>query len=77
MAQLDADSSRLTIKLVFYGPALSGKTTNLIYLHDYLQPELSGELMTMEIKDDRTLFFDLLPLGFRTPSGLLIKSNCS
>lgn len=73
MAKLDIENSRLTIKLVFYGPALSGKTTNLIYLHDYLQPELSGELMTMETKDDRTLFFDLFPLGFKTPSGLLVK----
>jgi hypothetical protein len=64
---------KFTVKLVYYGPALSGKTTNIIYLHNHLQPELSGELMTMETKDDRTLFFDLLPLGFRTPSGVLIK----
>jgi mutual gliding-motility protein MglA len=67
------DIASLTVKLVYYGPALSGKTTNLIYLHNHLQPQLAGELMTMETKDDRTLFFDLLPLGFRTPSGLLVK----
>lgn len=67
------NSSRLTIKLVYYGPAMSGKTTNLIYLHNHLRPELCGELMTMETKDDRTLFFDLLPLGFRTPAGMLVK----
>ena len=73
MSQLGNDDSRLVIKLVYYGPALSGKTTNLISLHDHLQPELSGELMTMETKNDRTLFFDLLPLGFKTPSGLLVK----
>ena len=60
-------------KLVYYGPAQSGKTTNLLRLHDLLAPELKGEIMTMETKDDRTLFFDLLPLGFRAPSGLLIK----
>jgi len=58
---------------VYYGPALSGKTTNLMRLHDLLSPELKGEMMTLETKDDRTLFFDLLPLGFRAPSGLLIK----
>ena len=67
------DDRKLTVKLVYYGPALSGKTTNLVYLHNHLQPELCGELMTMETKDDRTLFFDLLPLGFLTQSGLLIK----
>jgi signal recognition particle receptor subunit beta len=73
MSQFENDESRLVIKLVYYGPALSGKTTNLIYLHDKLKPELTGELMTMETKNDRTLFFDLLPLGFKTASGLLVK----
>lgn len=71
MAELENNS--LTFKLVYYGPAQSGKTTNLLRLHELLSPELKGELMTMETKDDRTLFFDLLPLGFRAPSGLLIK----
>jgi signal recognition particle receptor subunit beta len=69
----DAPQEPLVIKLVYYGPALSGKTTNLMRLHDLLQPELIGNLMTMETQDDRTLFFDLLPLGFRTASGLLVK----
>ncbi|WP_341328041.1 GTPase domain-containing protein [Methylotuvimicrobium sp. KM2] len=73
MAQYDESSQKLTIKLVYYGPALSGKTTNLMRLHDILTPDMKGELMIMETADDRTLFFDLLPLGFRAPSGLLIK----
>lgn len=64
---------KLTFKLVFYGPAQSGKTTNLMRLHDLLAPALKGELMTLETQNDRTLFFDLLPLGFRAPSGLLVK----
>ena len=61
----DQDAGSLSFKLVYYGPAQSGKTTNLLRLHDILSPELKGEVMTMETKDDRTLFFDLLPLGFR------------
>jgi signal recognition particle receptor subunit beta len=69
----ESDARHLTFKLVYYGPAQSGKTTNLLRLHDQLAPELKGDVMTMETKDDRTLFFDLLPLGFRAPSGLLIK----
>lgn len=73
MADYNKDDQKLTIKLVYYGPALSGKTTNLMSLHDLIDPQLSGELMTMETKNDRTLFFDLLPIGFRAPSGLLIK----
>lgn len=73
MTESNAPMEPLVIKLVYYGPALSGKTTNLMRLHDLLQPELIGDLMTLETQDDRTLFFDLLPLGFKTASGLLIK----
>ncbi|MGR8930309.1 MAG: GTP-binding protein [Gammaproteobacteria bacterium] len=73
MAIFDEEQNRLNIKLVYYGPAQSGKTTNLMRLHDLLRPELKGEIMMMETANDRTLFFDLLPMGFRAPSGLLIK----
>lgn len=58
MPELDGD--KLTFKLVYYGPAQSGKTTNLMRLHDVLAPELKGEIMTLETQNDRTLFFDLL-----------------
>lgn len=71
MAELD--DNRLTLKLVYYGPALSGKTTNLTRLHDLLRPERRGEMMVLETRNDRTLFFDLLPLGITAPSGLLVK----
>lgn len=73
MADLDEPRRRLTVKLVYYGPAMSGKTTNLTRLHDMLSTELIGDMMTLETEGDRTLFFDLLPLGFTAPSGLLIK----
>jgi hypothetical protein len=73
MAEYDETARRLVVKLVYYGPALSGKTTNLTRLHDLVAPELKGEMMTLETKNDRTLFFDLFPLGFRTRSGLTVK----
>lgn len=73
MAEFDEAAKKLTLKLVYYGPALSGKTTNLMRLHDLLAPELKGEIMTLETQNDRTLYFDLMPLGFRTPGGWLIK----
>jgi signal recognition particle receptor subunit beta len=69
----DHSDHKLTLKLVYYGPALSGKTTNLLRLHDLLRPELRGEMMVLETRNDRTLFFDLLPLGLTAPSGLLVK----
>jgi len=73
MAELDEQSNRLTLKLVFYGPALSGKTTNLSALHDLVAPELKGDMMVLETRNDRTLFFDLFPMGFAAPSGLLLQ----
>ncbi|MCW8957056.1 MAG: GTPase, partial [Gammaproteobacteria bacterium] len=73
MPEYDSVNNKLTLKIVFYGPALSGKTTNLTHLHDILIPELKGDMMVLETKNDRTLFFDLLPLGLTAPSGLLIK----
>lgn len=73
MSEIDEAGKKIALKLVYYGPALSGKTTNLMRLHDLLDPALKGELMTLETQNDRTLFFDLLPLGFRAPSGWLIK----
>ncbi|MBI4997485.1 MAG: GTPase domain-containing protein [Rhodocyclales bacterium] len=73
MPEIDEAGQRLTFKLVYYGPAKSGKTTNLMRLHDLVAPQMKGELMTLETQGDRTLFFDLLPLGFRAPSGLLIR----
>jgi signal recognition particle receptor subunit beta len=73
MAEYDKDQRKLTLKLVYYGPALSGKTTNLIQLHELLAPEARGEIMTLETQNDRTLFFDLMPVGFTLPSGLKIR----
>jgi signal recognition particle receptor subunit beta len=63
--QLNFAAREVTLKLVYYGPALSGKTTNLRSLHELTQKESRGRLMTLETKDDRTLFFDMLPLVFR------------
>jgi signal recognition particle receptor subunit beta len=71
--QLDFTSRELTIKLVYYGPALSGKTTNLQALHAASSPEATGRLMTLETRDDRTLFFDLLPLTFGSEKGLSVR----
>ena len=73
MPDYDPRRERLTIKLVYYGPALGGKTTNLMRLHDAVAAPLRGEMMCLETRDDRTLFFDLFPLGMRAPSGLLLR----
>ncbi len=67
--QLNFAAREVTMKLVYYGPALSGKTTNLRSLHQLTSQDSRGRLMTLETKDDRTLFFDMLPLVFRAEGG--------
>ena len=71
--QIDFKSRELTVKLVYYGPALSGKTTNLQAIHRLVTNETAGRLMTLETRDDRTLFFDLLPLTFSSGSGIQVR----
>lgn len=72
--QLNFAAKEVTIKLVYYGPALSGKTTNLKALHELTKDESRGRLMTLETKDDRTLFFDMLPIVFRaSESGMSVR----
>jgi hypothetical protein len=65
VAQVDFQECQLTLKLVYYGPPLSGKTTNLQYIHSQVEEQNRGRLMTLDTRDDRTLFFDLLPIFFR------------
>lgn len=73
MAEFDPIKKRLIAKLVYYGPALSGKTTNLMRLHDVLDPNNCGDFMAFETKGDRTLFFDFLPLLIKGDDGLMAK----
>jgi len=73
MAEYLALERKLMLKVVYYGPALSGKTTNLMQLHTLLQPQRKGELMVLETRDDRTLFFDVMPIGLRSASGLDLR----
>lgn len=73
MADYQPHTRKLSLKVVYYGPALSGKTTNLMQLHTLLRPQRKGELMVLETRDDRTLFFDILPIGLRGTAGLDLR----
>jgi signal recognition particle receptor subunit beta len=74
MAIINQASKELQVKIVYYGPALGGKTTNLVQVHDHVQTEngQKGKLVSLATSSDRTLFFDFLPIeamaikGFRT-----------
>jgi mutual gliding-motility protein MglA len=73
MVQFNPESREIAVKVVYYGPALSGKTTNLQALFQKIDPRVRGRLMTLDTKDDRTLFFDMMPVFFRTKSGVKVK----
>ena len=73
MIEYSQPENRMVLKLVYYGPAMSGKTTNLLTLHELLAKDDRGDLMVLDTVDDRTIFFDLLPFFLVAPSGLKIK----
>src|SRR5213592_3273166 len=72
MAIINYANKEVQFKLVYYGPALCGKTTNLAYVHSQVNDINKGELVSLATAADRTLFFDFLPLnavvikGFKT-----------
>jgi signal recognition particle receptor subunit beta len=62
MALFNYATKEITLKIVYYGPGLSGKTTNLQHLHAVLNPDTKGKLLSLSTESDRTLFFDFLPI---------------
>lgn len=64
MALFNYATKEITIKVVYYGPGLSGKTTNLQYLHTVLEPDRKGKLLSLATETERTLFFDFMPVDF-------------
>ncbi len=73
MSVVDVTHKTITIKLVYYGCALGGKTTNLETLHRLTDPDGLQGLVSIATKDDRTLFFDLLPMDLGQVGGLTVK----
>jgi len=72
MSFINYSQKEINCKIVYYGPGLCGKTTNLQYIYNKTSPETKGKLISLSTETDRTLFFDFLPLalgeirGFRT-----------
>jgi len=62
MAFINYATKHLAIKIVYYGPGLSGKTTNIRYIYSKMDPSSRGDLICLETPIERTLFFDLLPI---------------
>jgi signal recognition particle receptor subunit beta len=70
---LNYTSMQFTAKIVYYGPGLCGKTTNLQWIHDKTAPRSRGQMVSLETEGDRTLFFDLLPLDVGIIGGMKVR----
>jgi mutual gliding-motility protein MglA len=72
MSMINYASREINCKLVYYGPGLGGKTTNLEYVYNKVSPDTRGKLISLATDQERTLFFDFLPVdlgsirGFKT-----------
>ena len=69
MSFINYASREINVKLVYYGPGLCGKTTNLQYIYEKTNPNSKGKLISLATETDRTLFFDFLPLDLGTVRG--------
>jgi mutual gliding-motility protein MglA len=69
MSLVNYSTREITCKIVYYGPARSGKTSNLQFIHTFIPEERKGPMVSLATETDRTLFFDFLPLDLGSISG--------
>ncbi|HEY5995815.1 MAG TPA: ADP-ribosylation factor-like protein [Candidatus Deferrimicrobiaceae bacterium] len=73
MALFNYATRELSAKIVYYGPGLSGKTTNIEMVHKLLRPDQKGKLISLPTETDRTLFFDFLPIELGQIKGFKVR----
>lgn len=73
MVSINYSSREVCCKIVYYGPGLSGKTTNLLYVHSKVPSETRGKMISLATEADRTLYFDFLPINIGTINGFAAK----
>lgn len=73
MALINRASREISCKIVFYGPGLGGKTTNLRQIYQKVDPQAKSQLISLATELDRTLFFDFMPLDLGTIQGYKTK----
>ena len=73
MSMINYASKEINCKIVYYGPGLGGKTTNIQYIYDRSNPTAKGKLISLATETDRTLFFDFLPLDLGTVKGFKVR----
>lgn len=73
MVSINYSSREVCCKIVYYGPGLSGKTTNLLYVHSKIPSGTRGKMISLATEADRTLYFDFLPINIGTINGFAAK----
>ncbi|UCC43060.1 MAG: hypothetical protein JSU65_07865 [Candidatus Zixiibacteriota bacterium] len=73
MVSINYSAREVCCKIVYYGPGLSGKTTNLQYVHEKIPGNTKGKLISLATEADRTLYFDFLPINIGTINGFQAK----
>ena len=73
MTFINYANREINCKIVYYGPGLCGKTTNIQWIHEQANPEKRGKLVSLATETDRTLFFDFLPLDMGTVKGFKVR----
>jgi len=73
MTFINFASREINCKIVYYGPGLCGKTTNIQWIFDSANPEKKGKLVSLATETDRTLFFDFLPIDLGTIRGFKVR----
>jgi len=73
MSFINYSSREINCKLVYYGPGLGGKTTNLQYIYNKTNPQARGKMISLATETERTLFFDFLPLSLGTIRGFKVR----
>lgn len=73
MTFINYASREINCKIVYYGPGLCGKTTNIQWIYEQANPDKRGKLVSLATETDRTLFFDFLPLDMGTVKGFKVR----
>jgi signal recognition particle receptor subunit beta len=73
MSFINYSAREINCKIVYYGPGLCGKTTNLIYIYKKTNPDSKGKMISLATETERTLFFDFLPLSLGSIKGFKVR----
>jgi signal recognition particle receptor subunit beta len=73
MSFINYSSREINCKIVYYGPGLGGKTTNLQFIYQKTNPDSKGKMISLATESERTLFFDFLPLSLGTVKGFKVR----